>query len=107
MEQERIEHESNENSQGQTPRSITVLQTRADGTKRSCHANDNSLVAALGLASWHWDTALRVTLPPGISFYTFQSMSYTIDVHRGDVVFSATPADPAGSTSRPLRRTLN
>jgi len=46
--------------------------------------NYNSLVAALGLSSWHWDTALRVTLPLGISFYTFQSMSYTIDVYRGD-----------------------
>ncbi len=28
------------------------------------------------------DLALRVTLPLGISFYTFQSMSYTIDVYR-------------------------
>lgn len=46
--------------------------------------NYNSLVASLGLSSWHWDTALRVTLPLGISFYTFQSMSYTIDVYRGD-----------------------
>ncbi len=27
---------------------------------------------------------LRVTLPLGISFYTFQSMSYAIDVYRGD-----------------------
>ncbi len=27
----------------------------------------------------------RVALPLGISFYTFQSMSYTIDVYRGDV----------------------
>jgi D-alanyl-lipoteichoic acid acyltransferase DltB (MBOAT superfamily) len=26
---------------------------------------------------------LRVLLPAGISFYTFQSMSYTIDVYRG------------------------
>ncbi len=28
--------------------------------------------------------ALHVTLPIGISFYTFQAMSYLIDVHRGD-----------------------
>jgi D-alanyl-lipoteichoic acid acyltransferase DltB (MBOAT superfamily) len=28
---------------------------------------------------------LRVLLPVGISFYTFQSLSYTIDVYRGDV----------------------
>jgi alginate O-acetyltransferase complex protein AlgI len=46
--------------------------------------NYNALVQQLGLASWHWDTFFRVTLPVGISFYTFQSMSYTIDVYRGD-----------------------
>ncbi len=28
---------------------------------------------------------LRLTLPLGISFYTFQTLSYTIDVYRGDV----------------------
>ena len=28
---------------------------------------------------------LRIALPVGISFYTFQSLSYTIDVYRGDV----------------------
>jgi D-alanyl-lipoteichoic acid acyltransferase DltB (MBOAT superfamily) len=42
-------------------------------------------VAAAG-ASIGWNiphVALRVALPAGISFYTFQSMSYTIDVYRG------------------------
>lgn len=29
--------------------------------------------------------ALQLTLPLGISFYTFQTMSYTIDVYRGEV----------------------
>ena len=29
--------------------------------------------------------AARLTLPVGISFYTFQSMSYTIDVYRGEL----------------------
>lgn len=43
----------------------------------------NLLVTSLGLESWDLDTLLRVTLPLGISFYTFQSMSYTIDVYRG------------------------
>tara|TARA_R110002072_G_scaffold42064_4_gene117558 strand:- start:123379 stop:125043 length:1665 start_codon:yes stop_codon:yes gene_type:complete len=28
---------------------------------------------------------LKVTLPVGISFYTFQTMSYTIDAYRGDI----------------------
>jgi D-alanyl-lipoteichoic acid acyltransferase DltB (MBOAT superfamily) len=38
------------------------------------------VLAMLGLeASW---TTLNIVLPVGISFYTFQSMSYTIDVHR-------------------------
>jgi alginate O-acetyltransferase complex protein AlgI len=45
----------------------------------------DAFVAWIGLPSLQLDTALRVTLPLGISFYTFQSMSYTIDVYRGRV----------------------
>jgi alginate O-acetyltransferase complex protein AlgI len=44
----------------------------------------NALCAALGLGAWQWDTFFRVVLPLGISFYTFQSLSYIIDVYRGD-----------------------
>ncbi len=42
-------------------------------------------VAAAGDAiGWHIPhSTLRFALPAGISFYTFQSMSYTIDVYRG------------------------
>jgi alginate O-acetyltransferase complex protein AlgI len=29
-------------------------------------------------------SAINVPLPPGISFYTFQTMSYTIDIYKGD-----------------------
>jgi alginate O-acetyltransferase complex protein AlgI len=43
----------------------------------------DGLVTAFGLGDLTLDTTLRVTLPLGISFYTFQSMSYTIDVYRG------------------------
>ena len=31
----------------------------------------------------HWMPALRILLPIGLSFHTFQSMSYTIEVYRG------------------------
>ncbi len=42
-------------------------------------------VAAAGAAvGWQMPPlVLRIMLPAGISFYTFQSMSYTIDVYRG------------------------
>lgn len=43
----------------------------------------NGLMEWLGLSGLGLDVALRVTLPLGISFYTFQSMSYAIDVYRG------------------------
>jgi alginate O-acetyltransferase complex protein AlgI len=43
----------------------------------------NGIVHRLGLDGATVETALAVTLPLGISFYTFQSMSYAIDVYRG------------------------
>ena len=44
--------------------------------------NINRLCEALG---WSYRVAhLGLILPVGISFYTFQTMSYTIDVYRGD-----------------------
>jgi alginate O-acetyltransferase complex protein AlgI len=45
--------------------------------------NYDALVAWLGLPDLQLEVAFRVTLPLGISFYTFQSLSYTIDVYRG------------------------
>lgn len=41
----------------------------------------NRVLNFLGLE--HWEPGLRIILPVGISFYTFQALSYTIDVYRG------------------------
>lgn len=38
---------------------------------------------------------LRIALPIGISFYTFQIMSYSVDVYRGDVPVQKNPIDLA------------
>ncbi len=38
------------------------------------------------LIGWHFDAiVLNVVLPVGISFYTFQAISYTVDVYKGRV----------------------
>jgi alginate O-acetyltransferase complex protein AlgI len=39
----------------------------------------------IGLDSLAWNAVPHVALPLGISFFTFHSMSYTIDVYRGHV----------------------
>lgn len=45
-----------------------------------------SLQAAAASLGWTLDAApLRLVLPVGISFYTFQTLSYSIDVYRGRI----------------------
>src|SRR5688500_16503111 len=46
-----------------------------------------NLAAAAGSLGWQLDdVTLEIVLPLGISFYTFQTMSYTIDVYRRPLV---------------------
>ena len=44
----------------------------------------NTIASSLGLSSASLQTTLHVVLPLGISFYTFQALSYIIDVYRGE-----------------------
>lgn len=46
--------------------------------------NVNAMLGGLGMAELSWPMK-NIALPMGISFYTFQSMSYTIDVYMGRV----------------------
>lgn len=55
-----------------------------------------STVAGLGAFGLHVPApALSIALPVGISFYTFQAMSYCIDVYRGDLEPTRSPLDYA------------
>ncbi|RFC44852.1 MAG: alginate O-acetyltransferase complex protein AlgI [Verrucomicrobia bacterium] len=44
----------------------------------------NQLAAAFGASSAALQTTMHVVLPLGISFYTFQALSYIVDVYRGE-----------------------
>jgi alginate O-acetyltransferase complex protein AlgI len=46
--------------------------------------NYNGLLEFIGLQTIESDSIINVVLPLGISFYTFQSMSYSIDIYRGN-----------------------
>lgn len=54
--------------------------------------NLGRLSALLG-GGTDWVPELRILLPVGISFFTFQSMSYTIDVYRGEARALRSPVD--------------
>lgn len=61
--------------------------------KYSTFLQDNTLVLmqAMGF-DVHW-TSIQVILPVGISFYTFQCLSYSIDVYRREIPPAASPLD--------------
>lgn len=46
--------------------------------------NYNALMGLMGIPEAQYAGFFRVVLPLGISFYTFQSMSYVIDIYRGE-----------------------
>jgi len=48
-------------------------------------SNFESICEFLGISSPEILNIPQIALPIGISFYTFQTLSYTIDVYRGDV----------------------
>lgn len=47
--------------------------------------NLQALIKSIGFNTESFNDIIEVTLPLGISFYVFQTMSYTIDVYRGNV----------------------
>lgn len=53
----------------------------------------NDLFSALGWPALNTGPFEGIVLPLGISFYTFQTMSYTIDVYRGEVKSSRSFVD--------------
>ncbi len=55
--------------------------------------NYNAVVTWLDMPDQALSSALHVVLPLGISFYTFQSMSYSIDVYRGHAPALRNPID--------------
>lgn len=45
----------------------------------------NLIALSLGFSGYQFNEIINIALPLGISFYTFQSMSYTIDIYRKEV----------------------
>lgn len=54
--------------------------------------NLNVVLEAVGLPTWGLDP---VHLPIGISFFTFQAMSYVVDIYRGDARVQRNPVNSA------------
>ena len=58
---------------------LTIL-----GYFKYCNFFIDNLNGASAMFGWHINP-LNILLPAGISFYTFKTMSYTIDVYRGEL----------------------
>ena len=55
--------------------------------------NWNALASAWGADLAQLDVALQVVLPLGLSFYTFQAITYVVDIYRGDSRPQRNPLD--------------
>jgi alginate O-acetyltransferase complex protein AlgI len=55
--------------------------------------NYDAILSLFGVDAMKLDLWFRITLPLGISFYTFQSMSYSIDTYRGHAKAIRNPVD--------------
>lgn len=51
--------------------------------------NINAILGRVGISALH--TEFNILLPVGISFYTFQALSYTVDVYRGEITAEKNP----------------
>jgi alginate O-acetyltransferase complex protein AlgI len=61
--------------------------------KYGAFAFENTL-AFLGILGWQMNASTpSIILPVGISFYTFQTLSYTLDVYRGNLRPASSPLD--------------
>jgi alginate O-acetyltransferase complex protein AlgI len=63
----------------------------SDHVRRVLCRHDDLFRRSLGLSAR--DLHLRVILPVGISFYTFQSIRYIVDVYRGEIEPARNPVD--------------
>ena len=63
---------------------------------------ENWITAWDGLGVTMHASTLQIILPVGISFYTFQTLSYSIDIYRGNLKATRTPSpSPPSSPSFP------
>lgn len=56
------------------------------GFKYYAFLYNTGIVATNYFSGNSWNTMEALIIPVGLSFYTFQSLSYTIDVYRGEVI---------------------
>ena len=62
-----------------------MLIERNRGKRKAFYFLLSSLTINLAMLGFFKYSGVNLPLPIGISFYTFQTMSYVIDVYRGEV----------------------